>query len=69
MIPSSSPYRAKRYVVAINLVLVYFFLSKLFILFYTFILISASSRSLITDEEITAIILIFNVYDIKIVRR
>jgi hypothetical protein len=69
MIPSSSPYKAKRYVVAINLVLVYFFLFKLFILFCTFILIPASSRSLITDEEITAISLIFDVYDIRIVRR
>ena len=68
MIPSSGPYRAKRYAVAINPVLVYF-LSKLFILFCTFILIPASSRSLVPDEEIAAIGLIFDVYDIGIVRR
>jgi hypothetical protein len=69
MISSNSPYRAKRYAVAINLILVYFFLSKLFILFCTFILIPASFRSLVADEEIAAISLIFNVYDIRIVRR
>jgi Na+/phosphate symporter len=68
MIPSSSPYRAKRHALATNLILIYF-LFKLFIPFYTFILIPASSRSLITDEEIAAIGLIFNVYDIKIVCR
>jgi positive regulator of sigma E activity len=67
MIPSSGPYRAKRHAVAINPVLVYFF--KLFILFCTFILIPASSRSLVADEEIAAIGLIFDVYDIGIVRR
>jgi hypothetical protein len=69
MISFSSPYRAKRYAVATNPALIYFFLFKLFIPFYTFIPILTSSRSLITDEKITAINLIFNVYDIRIVRR
>jgi hypothetical protein len=54
--------------VAINLILVYFF-SNLFILFYAFFLIPANSKSLITDEEVTAISLIFNVYDMGIARR
>ena len=69
MIPSSGPYRVKRRAMTTNPALVYFFLSNLFIPFCTFFPIPAGSRSLIADEEITAIGLIFDVYDIGIVRR
>ena len=63
---SSDSKRVKRHAVVINPALMYFFLFNLFIPFYSFLLISVSSKSLIADEKITTIDLIFDINDMRI---